>query len=119
EETQDLSIDEQWELITDRAARLTGLGADEIRRIVTVSRAHFASLRHWAPKPYGGKTVLLRASDTYEAAESENSALNAQFTRLLIERVPGNHYSMLRDPNAGVLAERLNRHLADVAQLET
>ena len=35
--------------------------------------------------------------------------------RLCVETVPGNHYSMLRKPNAGVLAARLGVYLEETA----
>jgi amino acid adenylation domain-containing protein len=69
--------------------------------------------RAYAPAPYAGATVLLRAR------ELRGLAVDALFTgwsalapRLVEQRVPGDHYSMLRPPHLDTLAAQLRHHLA-------
>ena len=62
-----------------------------------------------------GRAVLFHADDGSADLEGGWSSLCPQ---MRLERVPGNHYSLLRKPHVEVLAERLGRYVADAVAAE-
>jgi thioesterase domain-containing protein len=109
-ELKKLPLDQQWEQIQQQANRLEGIGVVEIRRLAAVCKAHLAALSRYVPSPYPGPVVLL-------AAENGRSQPSGQWKRLCprlrVERISGNHYTMLSKPNVDLLAERLGRYLQE------
>ena len=105
-----LPLDRQWDRIAEHASRTEGVGVAEIRRLATVCQAHLAAIKRHQPQPYSGPAVLFQA-------DPGRAGLNRQWTslclRLIVEPVPGDHYSMLRKPNVAVLAERLEHYLRE------
>ena len=106
-ELKSLPLDEQWNLIAQRAKLADGIGAAEIRRMAEVCQAHIAAFDAYRPRPYQGPVVLLKAED----GEDLDPRWRSLCSKLCVETVPGNHYSMLRKPHTDVLAERLVRYL--------
>lgn len=86
--------------------------AENLKRIIV---ANASSLKKFAPKPYGGGTIIFRASernldpcdDRYLGWES---IIRGKIKSFEIE---GDHMSMLEDPAVRVLAEKLNAALMD------
>jgi thioesterase domain-containing protein len=106
-----LPADEQWQRIAERAKLSDGVGADEIRRLADVCKAHLAAMEAYVPRPYQGRAVLLSAQD----GGGPDPRWKSLCPRLCVETVPGNHYSMLRKPHAGALAARLGACLQETA----
>ncbi len=107
-ELKGLPLDRQWERIGELADSASGIGIAEIRRLAAACKAHLAALARYKPRPCSGPAVLF-------AAESGRSSRDGRWTKLCpklcIEPMPGDHFSMLREPNVQVLAERLGRFL--------
>jgi len=99
-----LPLDRQWERIAEQAHEVHGIGLPEIRRLATVCRAQLSAAAQYRPQPYAGPTVLFRAGSRRRFAERRWRSLCPQ---LHVEQVPGNHYSMLRQPQVAMLAQRL------------
>jgi amino acid adenylation domain-containing protein/thioester reductase-like protein len=107
EELQQLPLDRQWQAIAERVARADWVGADEVRRLAAVCLAQLAAVARYEAEVYPEPAVLFQA----EAARVQLDERWAAFCpRLTVERVPGNHYSLLRKPHVEVLARHLRRH---------
>ena len=108
-ELKDLPLEQQWEKIAELADKANGIGIAEIRRLAAACKAHFRALSRYEPRPYAGPCVLFPAGGSRRSrkiAAGKRSVRNCASSRL-----PGNHYSMLREPHVQVLAERLDRYL--------
>jgi thioesterase domain-containing protein len=78
--------------------------------LAAVCKAHLLACSRYRGKRYEGAAVLFLA----EAGRSRPERRWKSFCpRLRVESVPGDHYSMLRKPNVNLLAERLERYLAE------
>lgn len=106
-----LTPQQQWELIAQRAEESVGVGIDEIRRLAETCRAHMTAVARFEPPAFDGRSILFRA-------ESGKMPLDPRWSRicprLKVERVPGDHYSMLQQPHVQTLAARLDQELAAV-----
>jgi thioesterase domain-containing protein len=111
-ELKKLPLGRQWEWIASQANLIGGEGAAEICRLAEVCRAHLAALAAYSPECYPGPAVLFQALP----GDGLDSRWESLCPRLRVERVPGNHYTMLRHPHVEVLAERLGRCLAEAVE---
>ncbi|MFV1966950.1 MAG: alpha/beta fold hydrolase, partial [Pirellulaceae bacterium] len=110
-EIQKLPLEKQWEVIAERADLAEGIGAAEIRRLAQVCQSHLTALARYTPKPYDGDAVLFRAKGN---RDDKDLRWNGIYPQLRVERVPGGHYGMLRDPAVAKLAQRLGHYLQNV-----
>ncbi|QSQ26197.1 amino acid adenylation domain-containing protein [Pyxidicoccus parkwayensis] len=87
------------------------LGAEQVRRLLGVFSAHIAGLRAYVPRPYRGPVLLLRAAPQGPEDEGVRG-----WTRLLsaltVQTVPGDHYTMMREPHARTVASVLRSRIA-------
>jgi thioesterase domain-containing protein len=105
-----LPRERQWQVIAEQA-RLSGeTGAVEVRRLAEACHAHLGALARHEPQPYGGDIVLFHAATPSRKFEERWESLCPRFRA---EQTPGDHYTMLRPPNVGVLAERVGFYLRD------
>jgi hypothetical protein len=93
-----------------------GFGIEEARRYFELCRAHLAASREYAPLPYPGRILLLRA----EASSPVGSDATLGWARLAQEGVevrvvPGAHHTLLRAPHVEALADCLRDALATAA----
>jgi thioesterase domain-containing protein len=89
-----------------QAARDAGVLPPELddgtlERLYAVYRAHSAALRGWTPAPYDGPLTLLRAS------EGAGASADAGWGSASERRIPGDHFSLLREPHVHTLAAAL------------
>jgi FkbH-like protein len=96
--------------------RLTSAGilppnakAAQIRSWIRVFRANVEAFSTYTPSPYPGSLTALIAGDergsTRDPFVNERGAITA--VSMARQRVPGDHYTLLRDPNVQTLAETL------------
>jgi thioesterase domain-containing protein len=84
-----------------------------LRRHLEVFAANLEALRSYVPRAYAGRVTLLEASEPPNAAAAAGLVAWEALALGGVDRdvVPGDHYSMLREPRvrqlAGSLAERL------------
>jgi thioesterase domain-containing protein len=109
-EIQQLPPDEQWAQVEQRAQRDAGIDPEDLRRLADVCKAHVAAFSHYVPQAYDGRAVLLRAKQN---RRKKNKNWKSIGPRLSMERVPGDHYTILREPHVDELARRLKQHLDD------
>jgi thioesterase domain-containing protein len=110
-ELKNLPLQQQWERVEQQAERVEGIGVVEIRRLAAVCRAQLSALSRYVPHPYLGPAVLLAAENGQSPRNEEWKSL---CPRLRVERISGNHYTMLSKPHVDVLAERLDRYLQEI-----
>jgi amino acid adenylation domain-containing protein len=87
------------------------MDAADLRRHLDVFSANLAALRGYVPRPYTGPVTVLEAAEPPDAA-ADGFAWDA-LAHGGIERdvVPGDHYSMLREPHVRHLARTLAARL--------
>jgi amino acid adenylation domain-containing protein len=121
-----LSLEGFWQLTADdqlewllRAARNASLAPPDVelsrlRRHLRVFASNLHAMRSHAPAPYRGRVTLFRAAD---AADSEALTTWDELVMggITLNEVPGDHNSILREPNVRVLAAQLSSclHEAD------
>jgi thioesterase domain-containing protein len=110
DELQRLDTDEQLGRILERA-KLTGivppdLGMPQIRSLLNVFETNTAAIRSHEPKLYGGRVTLFSAADN---PESDSQLGWGEFAASGVDLnvIPGDHYTIMREPNVEALAERL------------
>jgi thioesterase domain-containing protein len=85
----------------------------QYERLFQVYKTNMRAWRQYVPKPYSGRLTLLRA----DARDAEaNEMLAAGWSELTVNAldvvpVPGNHYTMVIEPNIRVLADCLSECL--------
>ena len=87
--------------------------------IVAILDKHMKAASKYVPKPYDGKTLVIRCeqqTDTFysEFADWYNLAPNGVF-----RSIDCNHYNVLRDPHCAVVAEMMNEALSNALYWET
>jgi thioesterase domain-containing protein/acyl carrier protein len=114
EELRSKEVDDQLTQVVDLAKQRNLLPPDfareDARRYVDVYRAHWNAGQRYVPRVYPGKLTLFRASDKPEEFIRRNPTRGWDKLALGgvdVIPVPGSHYTMVRNPNAEILAERL------------
>ncbi|MCC6937274.1 MAG: amino acid adenylation domain-containing protein [Flavobacteriales bacterium] len=94
--------------LEQRRGRITNPKLRHFHIIDTYDRAVMA----YTPKPYKGRLTMFKASGSPGADEMGWSAL--ALGGLDVQHVPGDHYSMILEPQVAVLAQRLAERTAHV-----
>lgn len=115
-----VSVAELWELGPDdqlacvlelaRAGGLVPPDADVsgLRRQLRVFTHNLRAMRDYTPRPYPGPVTLIEASATGGARDRAAPWEKLAAGGMMRYTVPGDHYTMLRQPNVSTLAERLS-----------
>jgi thioesterase domain-containing protein/acyl carrier protein len=97
------------------------IGLAEVLRRLECCRLRMDAARNYRPRMYHGRITLFRATEI--AAEAERSAKSSgkvdaelgwgelSTEPVDIEFVPGSHHTMILEPNAQALAERMNSYI--------
>jgi thioesterase domain-containing protein len=121
EELLPLSPDGQLAAILSRVDEshrlLSGLGIEAVRRMFDVFKSNLRALRGYAPQVYAGRVTLFRAAERGEWGPPGGTMSWDAWAAGGVQTcpVPGDHYTMMREPHVRVLAENLARHLARAA----
>ncbi|MCP4659824.1 MAG: non-ribosomal peptide synthetase, partial [bacterium] len=98
-----------------QAARIvpSDLELSQIVRLFAMFRTNHQAMMRYSASSYAGRLVLLKAN---ELLAKEPQAPDLGWGELAaggveIHGIPGNHYSMLREPHVPVLADRLRKIL--------
>jgi thioesterase domain-containing protein/acyl carrier protein len=83
---------------------------DQFRRLL---ETHYQAMREYHPKPYPGRVTLFRARTRplFRLHGNDLGWRKLAAGSLDVITVPGNHESMLEEPNVSVLAQSLLTHL--------
>jgi thioesterase domain-containing protein len=112
-----LSADERLDYVLEQGEdeRIPGHGGNltDMRPFVDVFKANVRALGRYIPQPYVGRVTVLSAG---EQAVEESPDPTKGWGVLATEgvechAVPGNHYSMMREPHVRALAARLKQCL--------
>jgi amino acid adenylation domain-containing protein len=107
EELDKVPVGHRLETLIQKAKSARGIGADDVRRLADVCRAHLGAMSLYTPSPFDHAAVLF-CTGSRESADDRWRAVCPQLT---IEQAPGDHYAMLRKPAVDTLAERLGHYL--------
>jgi amino acid adenylation domain-containing protein len=116
EQLRELDADHMFDYVLDRAHEIGVLPAsadrDVLRRYFEVYLANGAALQMYEASAYAGRTVLFRATD-----EEADYGPDLGWGRLLhgvpeIMPIPGNHNSLMYEPNVQQLAHALRQAIA-------
>jgi amino acid adenylation domain-containing protein len=80
-----------------------------LRRLWAVFQTGVEALVRYRPRPYPGRITLVRAAETTGGEDPGWELLAAG--GLAVCTVPGDHFTLLCEPNVGRLAEQLRAHL--------
>ncbi len=112
-------------LVVSRAQALRVLppevGVEQIHPLVAVVEANLEARREYTPGFYGSEILLLRAAVPAVAPPPDDPTVGWGRLAAAVEvvTVPGDHYSMLAEPNVRQVARRLAERLCPAAALET
>ncbi|MGC2475198.1 MAG: amino acid adenylation domain-containing protein [Candidatus Sulfotelmatobacter sp.] len=82
-----------------------------------VMRTNARAADHYVLRPYEGKTILLRAGDTWRVADDPYAAWTQYVAELETIQIRGTHMEILREPNVSTLAERLKNCIHGASDL--
>ena len=81
--------------------------AARMEQLYAVFRSNLAALHAYAPKPYGGAVLLLRAAE-HDPADTDTAGWERVAAGgVELHLVPGSHFTLLREPHAAALAPLL------------
>jgi thioesterase domain-containing protein len=113
-----LDTDELLALLLERA-KLGGLvppdvGLADARLLFRVFKSNMFAYQRYVPRPVACPVFLFRASERGGEAPPDAAGVwgDGGGSRVVVKDVPGNHYSILREPNVEALAEELRTALA-------
>jgi acyl transferase domain-containing protein/thioesterase domain-containing protein/acyl carrier protein len=91
--------------------------------IVEVTKANALAARHYLPRPYSGRLTLFQAMDDHPLFPTGNGTSPDHASRwkklalsVDLHEIPGNHYTILRQPQVQVVAEKLGACLMKAQQ---
>jgi len=90
-------------------------GRPVTRLIEDVQLHNYVTSREYEPGPYGGRIILVRAEVPREE-EPDDPLMgwgSLASGGVIVTVIPGDHYSLMSEPNIRVLAEVLGRRLAE------
>jgi amino acid adenylation domain-containing protein len=112
EELAHLGLRERLEFLLGRAVAAGVLPPDvsfaEMLRLFEVFKANVSALSNYAPKPVRVPVTLFRATERGGDASTEE----AGDAYAEVRRVPGSHFTLVREPHVRVLAEELGASIA-------
>ncbi|WP_395844890.1 amino acid adenylation domain-containing protein [Archangium violaceum] len=115
---------ERLAYVLEQARGVVGGGAvvdlDQAWRLYETFMRHIRAQQSYEPRPYAGSAVLFKASTQPEGVAPDGRlGWSAWITGALeVQEVPGAHHTMLNEPHAAPLAERLTHHLKTLDQRE-
>ena len=78
-------------------------------RALQVEKANRRATRNYQPRPYRGKLLYIQGSD--EVFRNPRPFWGGLVDSIEVEQVPGKAMTIFREPNAAILAKRLQAHL--------
>lgn len=116
------SWNEQWQALIEHLRASGVIPADSaalyLQRLFQVYQATIQAWLCYQPRPYTGPLLLLRASERSGREDEEVTMGWRQIAgqHLTVGEVPGDHYTLMRQPHVMVLAARLRAALEAALQ---
>ncbi len=120
EALQNLELSDQLPVLLEKAklANLlpSDLSLERFRQLYErnsrIFRANVRALRRYAPRPYSGRVVLLRAAEKIGPSISDpQSTWESLADQIDVHVVPGNHYTMICTPLVVHLVDHIRKYL--------
>lgn len=83
----------------------------QVHCLFRVFKSNFQAMGHYVPVTYAGPIALFRANEHFDDLDEDLGWDELAVGGLTVQVVPGDHYTMVREPNVKTLAERLNHQL--------
>ncbi|TCO55606.1 non-ribosomal peptide synthetase [Actinocrispum wychmicini] len=90
-----------------------GTDLEQLARLLATFDASVRAVRDYEPKPFPGRVVAFQAADEPPDTSPVNRWEPLAGAGLSIEKVPGDHYSMMRPPHVEHLAAALDHLLTE------
>jgi amino acid adenylation domain-containing protein len=110
-------LDQQLAYLLEQASRAEILpeatSLTYIRKLFAAFKSNVTALRRYVPGVYSDRITLFQASEA-PAEDIQASALSwatIATGEVVIHEIPGNHYTLIRQPHVQVLAEQLRMYL--------
>jgi len=122
---EQLAPNEQLNSILEQAKQADLLPADtdpaHMPLLFQVFRSNAYASRSYVPVAYPGPLTLFKASEQFGEFDEDLGWGELAAEGFMVESVPGNHYTIVREPNVEFLAEKLNHclHTAEGDNKET
>ena len=117
DDLRSLSLDEQLEFLLEKGAGYNqfplDIGIPQLRHLFELFKVNVHANEHYRPAKSEQQIILLQAADT----PSRRAATVLKRWEKVAEvvethRLPGDHYSILTEPNVTLLAEQINLYLS-------
>jgi len=112
ERFEQLEPDERLAYVLEEAKRAGVVPPDmelvQVRHLFHVFKSNVQAMRRYVPHAYSGSIALFKASEQFD----EDLGWGAMAAGgVAMYAVPGNHYTVIREPNVEALAGQLEHHL--------
>ena len=110
---QEMGTDEQLACVLEQARNANLLPPEMdvtgLHRQLSVFTANLGAMQNYVPQPFGGRITLLEAAESLGTASGDSFLVWEELAGQGVTRatVPGNHYTMLREPCVRHLARKL------------
>ena len=96
------------------------IGPEELRRHFEVFKANALALAHYVPEPSSGRAHLFQAAEGLDGSPGIESGWNSLLAGgARLDRVPGTHYSVVKEPHVLTLGELLRAALEEAEPLSS
>jgi thioesterase domain-containing protein/acyl carrier protein len=120
ENLRSLSLDEQLEFLLEKAAAYNqfplDLGVPQLRHLFELFKVNIHASEHYRPKKSEQQIILLQAADAPRGHAGTALRRWEKVAEVVeAQRLPGDHYTLLTEPNVTLLAEQINSYLSAFA----
>jgi len=113
----DSSVERVLERAKARGLLPSDIGLAEVRCLLEVLRSNLRALRRYLPASYPGRVTLFRAAlGTAPRPDATYGWRSLATGGVEVHEVPGDHYSIVREPHVRVLSDLLRARLDDAAR---
>jgi thioesterase domain-containing protein len=120
ENLRSLSLDEQLEFLLEKAAGYNqfplDLGIPQLRHLFELFKVNVHASEHYRPAKSEQQIILLQAADAPRGHAGTALRRWEKVAEVVeAQRLPGDHYTLLTEPNVTLLAEQINTYLCALA----
>jgi amino acid adenylation domain-containing protein len=121
DELQPLNRDELLNSILEQAKLLnilpSELGLEQMQRMLQVFQTNYQAAYRYIPKPYPGRITLFCSSEKVVEVTQEDPSQGWDKLAdcgLEISKIPGDHYTIVREPHVQILAQQMRTKLNQI-----
>ncbi len=117
EDISALTFDQKIDYVLEEAKSAgllpTDVNSEYLRPIIDVFKANFQAWQKYVPQTYSNQIILFKASETRsdDLSDPANGWDEVMVQSLETYSIPGNHYTMIEEPNVQDLARQLKAYL--------